>query len=47
LLDMAYGLWPAFCALCSANIHAAFGRKPVWCKKPNEPYDIVIEQYYG
>ena len=22
-------------------------RNGVWCKKPNEPYDIVIEQYYG
>ena len=20
---------------------------PVWCKYSNEPYDIVIEQYYG
>jgi len=21
--------------------------KGVWCKNSNEPYDIVIEQYYG
>jgi hypothetical protein len=23
------------------------GGQPVWCRKSNEPYDIVIEQYYG
>ena len=33
---------PTHKPLCSANIHAAFGSKPVWCKFSNGLYDIVI-----
>jgi hypothetical protein len=34
--DFANGTLPVCCKLAM----------PVWCKKSNEPYDIVIRQYY-
>jgi hypothetical protein len=43
-------VWPVIKSLFRSRLGIAIlavGAVAVWCKYSNEPYDIVIKQYYG
>ena len=44
---MAVGRSMKGCVITLEDVVIDTGRYHVWCKYSNEPYDIVIRQYYG